>query len=291
VLRAGIGMVPKALSSVKAAPRDDEASSTASAATRLTNSGVHSAATDVLQWLATDAVGDNPDPTTPDLRDLGVAIVDGFDQVPVFQDIDFDGDGVIDCVHCIVDVQQVPGKELRFTFADQAPFSTHWFKEYGVNFDFDRDGADDLTLVMEEHRAFAFSRDLEEFSFEFNDWRLNGSLVTGQIPVGLIERTQQRMGVSGAYDVSAEAFPFELFAGQTNVADTIAPVTFDHRHPAVNTAVGLDLAPGTSRIITNTVDTAAAKAQHTLGWLVVSNDDSAGPAAADRVRVKLEPGR
>ena len=72
----------------------------------------------------------------------------------------------------------------------------------------------------------------------------------------------------------------------SDLAPDVLTTSFTPSHMAVSNGDYLGLAPGASAVVPVTVDRAAATAQGTLGWLVVSLDDAAGTSEVDRVPLR-----
>ncbi|MFZ4721027.1 MAG: S8 family peptidase [Ilumatobacteraceae bacterium] len=248
MLRAALVLVPRGVSDVTPMLRDVDEGETPRI--RLVNRGRHAATVDVLERLIGDRTGDTVDSAVPDIRDVGV------DRI----------------------VSPLGEPSLEFTIATQQRMVTQWSSEYDVWFDVDLDGDDDIVLIIVNDVAAAIEPGRRPIlAFSPNRWMLNHSLVSGSIPIQVLEDA----GAAGPVSirVTAEA------AGSLSI-DEAGPVVFDTRRTTVGTVRGVQLAGGQRLTVTPQLAAGVARAQGTLGWLVVSDDDAAGPASADRVPLR-----
>ena len=248
-LRAALAMVPNGISDVTASLEDDGESGVGPQI-RLVNRSRHTAAVDVVERLITDSTGDVTDASVPDIRDVGI------DRI----------------------VSPVGAPSLEFTIATNQRMVTQWFAEYDVWFDVDLDGDDDIVLIIVSDVAVAVQPGRRPIlAFGPNDWKLNDSLVTASIPLDVLERA----GATGPVSIRVTSS-----ADGSLATDTTGPVVFDTLHPTVGSIRDLHLAGGQRMVVEPAVDAAAARELGTLGWLVVSSDDAAGRASADRVPLR-----
>jgi minor extracellular serine protease Vpr len=233
---------------------------------KLANHGVHFGYYDTYQWAITDKAGDNPLPSVPDVRDVGVQ------QFPT----DEDGDLVV------------------FTISTNDRITTQVTGEYDVYIDVDQDDEPDYVLVGIDNGLFtsgspdgvmtAFLLDLSTSKI-VDVWDAyapnNGSIV--QLPF-LLAKVESESS-SSLWSFLVEAYTVVADAD----ADYTAVGSYDPSSPAVSNGDYDQLDPGQTISLPVDVDAAEAVTQGALGWLVVSVDDSAGSREADRVPLRAKP--
>ncbi len=228
------------------------------------NTGVHYGSYDTYQWIGTDADGDAGD-GVPDLRDIGVQVLDG---------------GLV-----------------VVAISTQDRITTQSTGEYDVWIDVDG-GGDDYVLVGIDNGLFtagdpdgvfaAFLLDVNAGFTIVDAWDsfapANGAVV--QLPF-LLSSMDLCNCPSTAWSFYVETYSV--------VADQMPDYTensafFDPYAQAVSSGHYDYIEPGDSVSFDVEVDMLAAIDQRALGWMVVSVDDLGGPREADRVPLRARRG-
>lgn len=257
-LRSPIMLVPYGLSDVQArgTRRGDDRTVNA---IRVENRGGHAGTVDTYQWIGTDRSGDSGSPLVPDLRDIGVQ---QFNLAP-----DFD--------------------LAVFAISLNSSVTTHPTNEYDLSLDTNGDGTPDYYVITVDNGllsagepdgllvSFVFDADFNVVDALQATAPANGSTI--EVPVIL----QDVGSPTGTVAIEVD--------GWTNL-DALAPdVMFGSyvpTHMAVSNGDYLSLPAGAGTSLPVGVDLGAARSQSTLGWLVVTLDDAAGPTEVDRVALR-----
>ena len=256
-LRSPIMLVPYGLSDIQArAVRLGERSVSG---IRVANRGVHGGTADTYQWIGTDRSGDVASALVPDLRDLGVQTF------PI-----------------------APGLDLAvFSISLYNTVATHPTNEYDLVLDTDRDGNADYYVITVDYglltsgspdgtlASFVFDASFNVVDVLSATAPANGSTV--EVPVIL----QDIGSPSGAVAIEVDGWTV-----LSDLAPDVMTASFTPSHMTVSNGDYVGLAPGSNAVVPVTVDRAAATAQGTLGWLVVSLDDAAGTSEVDRVPLR-----
>ena len=269
VLSAPLVLVPYGVSDIRAAgttgPSNVTGPTQLVSSIKLANHGVHYGYYDTYQWAITDRTGDNPLPSVPDVRDVGV--------------------------------QQFPtpyGELMVFNVSTNQRITTQVTGEYDLYIDVDQDDAPDYVLVGIDYGLFtsgspdgamtAFLVDLDTFDI-VDVWDAyapnNGAIV--QLPF-LLDSIESESS-SSLWSFWVEAYSVVADAD----GDYTATGFYDPAAPAVSNGDYDILAADDSTVLGVEVDVDAAAEQGALGWLVVSVDDAAGSREADRVPLRVKP--
>ena len=108
------------------------------------------------------------------------------------------------------------------------------------------------------------------------DAPMNGS--TALLPTTLGDLGLKGANTSFNYAVAG----FSIYGGDV---DTTAAATYDAAHPGVSSGQFESLNPGQAKTISQSADYDKLKSAPALGWLVVTDDDTAGAAQADEVNL------
>ena len=265
-LRTPFLLVPQGESQVKATlgPLTATGANTLSGRISLANSGIHAGTADVYTWLSSDRVGDSPDPAVPDVIDLGAQSIPG-------------------------PAVGLPASDRLMVFAVSSAkgTSTQSANEYDVLIDVNRDGTTDFTVIGADLGLVLAGVPSGDYGAVTVDaegnlvdaWNasapMNGSTV--ELPV-----TASLLGLQ----VGRSRFAASVVSGSilgVPGADSTGSAIYDSHAPVTTNAQFAEVPAGGSasvgvRVVKGQLTRTTAK-----GWLVVSVDDPAGRAEADRV--------
>ncbi len=227
------------------------------------NQGVHSGDASVFSWLLTDPAGDASAKPMPDLTDVGLAVLPGEDGGSTAAD-----------------------RLLIFSVSEAYALSTQSYGETDLLLDVDADGTADYVLVGLDagllgvgSAGTAASALVDLASNEIVDAFIASAPANGstlELPV-----LASDLGLTGSSLVGVSAVSFSLGGDGVDPVDGTA--TFDPYAPALSSGSSVTLKPGAKASLPVTADARAFATQTHLGWLVVTPDDRAGQAEADRV--------
>jgi hypothetical protein len=265
-LRMAFMSVPVPLSSVAASPTVKSSPSGALSGIKVTNSGVHTGTADVYQWLLADPIGDVADPEAPDLTNVGVQ-----------------------------SLLPSPGSSDRllvFAVSQARGTSTHGTREVDLALDTDGDGeANYYTVIADAGAVLTGSPDGTVAAITVDPdlnivdaWPASAPANGSTVLAPVLASSLGVRASSPAIAVTAEGYS-ALGGG---AVDAVAgPGRYNAFVPALSQGDFVSLAPGRSATIPTRVNAAQIGQQTTSGWLVISPDDKAGVAEADRVRLTL----
>jgi subtilisin family serine protease len=271
-LRIALLSLPVPLSDVRAAarvrPTGRGANRTGSIAVH--NAGVHAGTAELYDWLLTDRAGDAGPDDVADLTDLGVQSLPG-----------------------TVVGATATDRLLVFAAAEAAGTSTQATREVDLYLDTDRNGVDDHVILVTDTGALLNGEPdgtVTAFTFDLATRELvdawdavapaGGSTVQFPVLTSRIKVTSR----SGA--VVVRAVSVDAFSGADG--DTMpGRATFDPYLPVVSQGNRVMLRAGDRATLPVRVNTGQLSKQTHRGWLVVTADDGAGRAEADRVTLTL----
>lgn len=274
--RAGIAALSMAFLAVPVPLSDVVASTTvrptASTGTiQVRNSGVHAGTAELYDWLLSDPAGDAGDADVADLTDLGVQTLPG------------------------AAAGADPSDRLMVFAAAQATgTSTQSSREVDLYFDTNRDGRDDYVTFVADTGLVTAAGTPDGTLTAFTERLSDGHLVEAWTAVGPANGSTVEMPVlASKLGLSAASGPVAIHAIGFSVVSDGQPdemsgtARFDPYAPAVSSGAPVVLNPGRSAGIKVAVERAQVGKQASRGWLVVTLDDRAGRAEADRVKLLL----
>jgi len=269
-LRMAFLAVPVPTSSVKPASTTvKQSSSGKTPAITVKNRGVHTGTADVFQRLLTDRSGDAVGADAPDLTGVGVQSL-------------LPADG------------STRDRVVVFAVTQARSTSTQASTVFELALDTNADGEPDRTLlaadtgVLEggEPDGTLTSYTLDAAGDVVDAWAAvapaNGStvLLPAQASVLGLTSTRSAIRVTG--------WAYSLLDG-SRYDELSGTGRYDVFHPALSQGQLVTLKPGRSASIPTKVTSSRVAKQTSSGWLVVTPDDAAGAAEADRVSLKLRP--
>lgn len=227
------------------------------------NSGATDGSADLYQWAIEDPAGDQPDPSVPDIRNVGVqSFVDDDDAVLVFA-----------------------------VNLDAAP-STHALNEIDVMIDIDRDDNPDylltaldeglLTTGTPSGRVHAFLLDLADFSI-VTEFEASAPANSATVFLATYASAMGLTDPDAIFDFNV--FAYNVLDGvDADITDT---ATFQPFAAAVSNGDFVPLARNTLDFVPVFASKSRVIAQGALGWLVVSPDDAGGSGEAKGIHITL----
>ena len=265
-LRVPFALVPRGLSDVVAGPPSrfrpgDPATQVRTV--ELANAGIHAGAADVYGWGLSDPADHGG---SMDVRAVGVQTLPG-------------------------EVAGLPADDRLLVFAvnTYGQWSNASTNEYDIPIDVGRDGTVDFVVVGVDLGAvlagafdgrfgsFVISADGQVVDAFFADAPMNGSTV-------LLPAAASSLGLtSGSSRFSYQATAFSL---EGDGVDPVGGVSqFDSHQPALSQGDFIALAPGGTATLTQVVNVPLHNTSPSLGWLIVTQDDTNGAAQADEIPI------
>jgi subtilisin family serine protease len=270
-LRMAFVSVPVGLSDVRPTSLQLSGDATTRSGTlSVRNRGRHAGTAELYGWLLSDPAGDAADPEVPDLVDLGVASLPG----------------------TVVD-EPAANRLIVFLANTAAGTSTQSSHEVDVTIDTDRDGTADFVVFTADLGLVttgsasgsmgSFVVDLDapdEVVAAYNaSAPANGSTIAFPVLAGDLGLTAS----SGPISVTADGF---ATVGEEELpGDGTSTARVDPFHMVVTTGRSATVAPGATARFRVNGHPSRRPAQSTRGWLVQTQDDRAGLAEANRVRL------
>lgn len=267
-LRTAFLSVPVPLSDLGSSTTVQQTSAGKTPAITVRNRGVHTGTAEVYQRLLVDKAGDAAG-EAPDLTNLGVQSL-------------------------LPSNRATNDRVLVFALSQAKGTSTQASNIFELDLDTDADGTADHYVLAADAGLFSESGTPEgtmtavtfdEEGEPVDAWPVdapaNGSTVRFSVQ-------------ASALGVTSTTGPIRITGSATSYIDGFqdtlsGTARFDAFHPSLSQGTSVTIKPGGSARIATKVDGARVAKQSSAGWLVVTPDDKAGPAEADRVTLRLAP--